>query len=111
MPTLVRPEPGRAGRSKVQLANVEAMGCGTLAYQPDEDRILPHIHVSVGLKEHSATAHTSHLPTAKVQFLTEMLLVEVLDPPITRPRNPELYDVPLLTFESPTPSAYDSGGS
>jgi predicted DNA-binding protein with PD1-like motif len=97
--------------SKVQLTNVEAMGCGTLAYQPDEDRILPHIHVSVGLKEHSATAHTSHLLAAKVQFLTEMLLVEVLDPPITRPRNPDLYDVPLLTFASPTLSADDSHGS
>jgi predicted DNA-binding protein with PD1-like motif len=84
--------------SKVQLTNVEAMGCGTVAHDPDGDRILPHIHVSVGLKEHSATAHTSHLLTAEVQFLTEMLLVEVLDPPMTRPRNPNLYDVPLLTF-------------
>jgi len=84
--------------TKVQLTNVEAMGCGTLAYDPDQDKVLPHIHVSVGLKEHSATAHTSHLLAAKVLFLTEMLLVEVLDPPITRPRNPDLYDVPLLTF-------------
>jgi predicted DNA-binding protein with PD1-like motif len=84
--------------SKVQLSNVEAMGCGTLAYEPDEDRTLPHIHVSVGLKEQSATAYTSHLLAARVQFLTEMLLIEVLDPPITRPRNPGLYDVPLLRF-------------
>jgi predicted DNA-binding protein with PD1-like motif len=45
--------------SKVQLTNVEAMGCGTLAYYPDEDRVLPHVHVSVGLKERSGTAHTS----------------------------------------------------
>ncbi|MEV6929639.1 DUF296 domain-containing protein [Dactylosporangium sp. NPDC051485] len=85
--------------SKVQLANVEAMGCGTIAYDPAEDRILPHIHVSVGLKEHSATAHTSHLLAARVLFLTEMLLVEVLEPSIIRPRNPALFDVPLLTFE------------
>jgi hypothetical protein len=33
--------------SKVQLTNVEAMGCGTLAYDPDADQILPHVHVSV----------------------------------------------------------------
>lgn len=87
--------------SKVHLRNVEAMGCGTLAHDPHEDRILPHIHLSVGLKEHSATAHTSHLLAARVQFLTEMLLVEVLDPPLGRPRNADLYDVPLLTFASP----------
>lgn len=41
---------------------------------------------------------SSHLLAASVQFLTEMLIVEVLDPPITRPRNAALYDVPLLTF-------------
>jgi hypothetical protein len=34
-----------------------------------------------------------------VLFLTEMLLVEVLEPAITRPRNPALFDLPLLTFE------------
>jgi predicted DNA-binding protein with PD1-like motif len=36
--------------------------------------MLPHIHVTVGLKEHSATGHTSHLLSAKTQFLTEMQL-------------------------------------
>jgi hypothetical protein len=50
-------------------------------------------------KGHSATAHASHLVSAKVQFLTEMLVVEVVMPEMTRPRNPALYDVPLLTFE------------
>jgi len=41
-----------------------------------------------------------HLLAARVQFLTEMLLIEVIGPPITRPRNPALYDVPLLQFGS-----------
>ena len=83
--------------TKVHVTNVEALGCGTIA-RDDADGILPHVHVAVGLKEHSATAHTSHLLSAKVQFLTEMLIVEVLTPEMTRPRNPDLYDVPLLTF-------------
>lgn len=83
--------------SKVHLINVEALGCGTIA-RDDADGILPHIHTSVGLKEHSATAHTSHLPAAKVQFLTEMIIVEVDAPEMTRPRDHNLYDVPLLTF-------------
>jgi len=71
---------------------------GTIAYDEAEDRILPHIHVSVGLKEHSATAHTSHLLSAKVQFLTEMLVVEVAGPSMSRERDTNLYDVPLLRF-------------
>lgn len=84
--------------SAVHLTNVEALGGGTIAYDETEQRILPHIHVSVGLKEHSATAHTSHLLSAKVQFLTEMLLVEVSSPAMRRERDPDLYDVPLLRF-------------
>lgn len=86
--------------SAVHLTNVEALGGGTIAYDETEQQILPHIHVSVGLKEHSATAHTSHLLSAKVQFLTEMLLVEVSSPALRRERDPELYDVPLLRFDN-----------
>ena len=39
--------------SKVQLSNVEALGGGTLAYNPETDSIEPHIHVTVGLKAQS----------------------------------------------------------
>ncbi|GAA0556065.1 hypothetical protein GCM10010172_43700 [Paractinoplanes ferrugineus] len=86
--------------SAVHLSNVEALGGGTIAYDETEQRILPHIHVSVGLKEHSATAHTSHLLSATVQFLTEMYLVEVSRPALHRERDPNLYDVPLLRFDT-----------
>ena len=84
--------------SKVHLTNVEAFGGGTLAYEEAGGRVAPHIHVSVGLKEHSATGHTSHLLGAKVQFLTEMLVIEVTNPPMHRTPDPDLYDVPLLQF-------------
>jgi len=83
--------------SKVHVTNVEALGCGTIA-RDDADGILPHIHTSVGLKEHSATAHTSHLLNATVQFLTEMIIVEVDAPEMTRHPDHGLYDVPLLSF-------------
>lgn len=56
------------------------------------------IHVSVGLKQHSATAHTSHLLGARVQFLTEMLVFEVTSPQMHRRPEASLYDVPLLHF-------------
>jgi predicted DNA-binding protein with PD1-like motif len=87
--------------SRVHLRNVEALGGGTLALDPATGDVLPHIHVSVGLKEHSATAHTSHLLAATVQFLVEMVIVEVTAPTLTRTRQPDLYDVPLLGFPSP----------
>lgn len=84
--------------SRVHLTNVEAFGGGTLAYDPETNEVRPHLHVAVGLKEHSATGHTSHLLGARVQFLTEMLVLEVLDPPMRRERQPDLHDVPLLRF-------------
>ena len=57
--------------SAVHLTNVEVLGGGTIAYDEAEDRILPHIHVTVGLKRHSATGHTSHLLSASgIQICT-----------------------------------------
>ncbi|WP_410874657.1 PPC domain-containing DNA-binding protein [Nocardia sp. A7] len=84
--------------SKVQLTNVEAFGGGTLAYDPDTDTVSPHIHVAVGLKQQAATGYTSHLLAATVQFLTELMIIEVSSPTMTRHRNPDLFDVPQLRF-------------
>jgi predicted DNA-binding protein with PD1-like motif len=84
--------------TKVQLNNVEAFGGGTIAWDDTVGDIAPHLHVAVGLKELSATGYTSHLLGAKVQFLTEMIIVEVVDPVLHRQKAPELYDVPLLRF-------------
>lgn len=84
--------------SSVHLTNVEALGGGTLAWDDTEGRIQPHIHVTVGLKQHSATGHTSHLLGARVQFLTEMILTEVTAPALRRRPDRDLYDVPLLRF-------------
>ncbi|MGW0731808.1 PPC domain-containing DNA-binding protein [Streptomyces sp. NPDC002851] len=86
---------------KTYITNVEAFGAGTLAHDPDTGTLLPHIHVSAGLKAQAADSRTSHLLNAKVQFLSELLVVEVESPTMTRPRNPQLYDVPLLTFGQP----------
>ncbi len=69
-----------------------------MAYDEAAGRVAPHIHVAVGCKEHSATGHTSHLLGATVQFLTEMLIIEVTHPAMRRTPAPDLYDVPLLQF-------------
>ncbi|MGH3942579.1 MAG: PPC domain-containing DNA-binding protein [Pseudonocardiaceae bacterium] len=93
-------DPGAPVWSKVHLTNVEAVGCGTLACDPKTDRILSHIHTSLGLKERSALGHTSHLLSARVQFLVEMLLIEIATPTMLRTPEPALYDIPLLRFGS-----------
>jgi len=54
--------------SRVHLRNVEAVGCGTIAYDRENDQISPHIHTSLGIKDHGATGHTSHLLSARVLF-------------------------------------------
>lgn len=84
--------------SKVHLTNAEALGCGTIATDPDSGQFLPHVHTTLGLKEHSATGYTSHLLAASIQFLAELILVEVTTPAMTRPADPGMYDVPRLTF-------------
>jgi predicted DNA-binding protein with PD1-like motif len=84
--------------SSVRLEIAEALGGGTLAPDPRTGDVLPHIHLSVGLKQHSALAHTSHLLSARVQFLTEMYLVEVAAPAMSRVPLEELYGVPQLRF-------------
>jgi hypothetical protein len=53
---------------------------------------------SLCLKEHSATAHASHLLDATVQFLTELLVIETTGPEMRRVRDSDVYDVSLLQF-------------
>ncbi len=84
--------------SKVYLENVEALGAGTLAFDEEAGQISPHIHVSIGQKTDSALARMSHLLNAKVLFLTEMVVVEVIEPQLRRIPNPSLYNVGLLSF-------------
>lgn len=91
-------DPGAPVWSKVHLTNVEALGCGTLGRDRETDRVLPHVHTSLGLKERCALGYTSHLLSARVQFLVEMLLVEITTPTMVRTQEPALYDVPLLRF-------------
>ncbi|GAB3161215.1 hypothetical protein GCM10027059_10840 [Myceligenerans halotolerans] len=84
--------------SKVHLENAEAHGSGDLAWDDAAGKVAPHIHVSAGLKAHSANGYSSHLLGATVQFLTEMHVIEVVSPQFNRVRDPSLYDAPLLRF-------------
>jgi predicted DNA-binding protein with PD1-like motif len=91
-------DPGAPVWRSVHLTNVEALGCGTLAFDPTAGSVLPHIHVATGEKARSAAGYMSHLLRARVQFLVEMVVVEVMSPAMGRRTRADLYDVPFLTF-------------
>ncbi len=84
--------------SPVYLENLEALGCGSIAYDEASGEVVPHIHAAVGMRHHGATGHTSHLLRAQVQFVTEMLIVEIVAPPMRRVVHQSLYNVSLLSF-------------
>ncbi|MDR2581753.1 MAG: DUF296 domain-containing protein [Fibromonadaceae bacterium] len=84
--------------SKVRLENVDVLGGGTIAYDSINKTIQPHIHVSVGKKTQSNTMYTCHLLSAKVMYLTEMLVIEIVSPVMQRIVNPDLYNIALLSF-------------
>ncbi|GAA2969781.1 hypothetical protein GCM10010519_01200 [Streptomyces lactacystinicus] len=81
---------------------LEALGGGTLAWDTEKDCLAPHIHVAAGIKAKSAEGRVSHLLGAKVQFICEIPIVEVVSdaagPALTRQRSADLYNVPLLGF-------------
>jgi len=86
--------------SKVYLEYVDVFGSGTITYDEKNQKILPHIHVSVGVKPQSSIAYTSHLISAKVLFLTEMLVIEIVSPKMNRVVNPDLFNISTLSFSS-----------
>jgi predicted DNA-binding protein with PD1-like motif len=82
----------------VRVEYVEALGAGTIARNTATGQLHPHIHTATGLKGDGAAGRTSHLVSARVQFLTELLIVELLGVQLVRRPNPELFDIPLLGF-------------
>jgi predicted DNA-binding protein with PD1-like motif len=84
--------------SRMQVEYVEAIGSGTLAVDPETGEVKPHVHLATGLKRYGAAGYTSHLLGGTVQFVIELLVIEVAAPTMYRPSNPSLYDIPVLTL-------------
>ncbi|GAA3873160.1 hypothetical protein GCM10022381_15200 [Leifsonia kafniensis] len=82
----------------VHLTNVEGIGSGTIAWDGDGLRVLPHLHVAVGLKSYSATAYAGHLLAATVQYVTEIVVEEVTSPRFSRVPDPAARGIPNLSF-------------
>ncbi|MDC7222883.1 MAG: DNA-binding protein [Spirochaetales bacterium] len=84
--------------TRVYLEYAEAVGAGTIAFDEKIDDLSFHIHVTMGLRAHSATAYTGHLLSGKVQYLSEMILHEVLEPSMIKQVNKDLYNISVLNF-------------
>ncbi|MFD9773392.1 PPC domain-containing DNA-binding protein [[Kitasatospora] papulosa] len=87
-----------------EYSTLEALGSGTIAWDEEGGALAPHIHVAVGLKGQSAEGRTSHLLGGRVQFISELFVVEVTDPLMTRPKLGR-HEVPTLQFTPPSHSA------
>ena len=84
--------------SSVYLEAVEVVGSGTFAYDEKKEKVSYNIHVSAGLRTHSASAYTGHLCRGEIQFLTELLLIEVLEPSMVRQIDKNYYNIPVLNY-------------
>jgi predicted DNA-binding protein with PD1-like motif len=58
--------------------NTEGTGSGTLVSV--DGIVVPHVHVSVGAKGEGAAAYAGHLLSGTVQYVAEIVIVEVLSP-------------------------------
>ena len=85
--------------TRVELEYVEAIGSGTIAVNPATGELAPHVHVATGMKRYAAAGYTSHLLAATVQFVIELLVIEVTAPTMLRIPEPSRYDLPLLRFD------------
>ncbi|MFD7853360.1 PPC domain-containing DNA-binding protein [Streptomyces microflavus] len=88
----------------ITIETLEALGGGTLAWDQENDRLAPHIHVAAGIKGASADGRVSHLLGATVQFISEIPIIELVNeasgPALTRRPDSSLFNVPLLGFNS-----------
>ncbi|MFF3356719.1 hypothetical protein ACFYWN_29655 [Streptomyces sp. NPDC002917] len=91
------------------LHTVEAVGSATLAWNPDNAALAPHIHVAVGRKDQAASGSMSHLLRAEVQFIQEMFLQEVVSPRMLRPLCGP-HAVPTLSFALVPATSLAAGG-
>ncbi len=70
----------------VVVRNSEGIGSGTVVTV--DGVCTPHIHVAIGEKGDSAAAYAGHLLSGTVQYVTEIIAVEILGPRLTRRSDP-----------------------
>ena len=80
----------------IEVTGVEGTGSGTIASTPDGPVV--HLHVAVGVKGEGAAAYAGHLLAATAHYVVEIVIDEVLAPPLVRRVDARARDLPTLAF-------------
>lgn len=80
----------------VTVEGVEGIGSGTIA--ATDDGPLPHIHLTAGVKGQGAAGYTGHLLAATAHYVVEVVIDEVLAPPLVRRVDEAAAGLPTLAF-------------
>lgn len=79
--------------------NSEGTGSGTLVTV--DGSIVPHVHVAVGAKGDSGAAYAGHLVSGVVQYVTEIVIEEVIEPHLEKRTDAAAHGLANLWFDHP----------
>lgn len=85
---------------------VEGLGAGTAAPDAAGTPVV-HLHAAVGRKSAGAAAYAGHVLSAVTHYTAEILIEEVLGPPLWRSPDPAAHGIPTLRFGA-APAACDA---
>lgn len=80
---------------------VEGLGAATVAAGADGARVV-HLHAAVGRKSAGTAAYAGHVLSAVTHYTAEILIEEVLGPPVKRCPDPAAHGIPTLRFGATT---------
>ncbi len=83
---------------EVTVTYTEGIGSGTVMWDADEGRAVPHLHVALGVKNTGATGYAGHLLGGEVHYTAEVVIEEVLSPTLLRVSDPRAFGIPTLRF-------------
>lgn len=75
----------------------EGVGSGTVLLGEDGELIV-HLHVAFGEKDRSGAAAAGHLLAAETHYVVEVVVDEILDPPLRRAPHPDASGLHILDF-------------
>ena len=82
----------------------EGIGSGTILRDEDGTHIV-HLHIAFGDKDRSGVAAAGHLLSAETHYVIEVVIDEILDPPLRRAPHPGASGLHILDFpQHPRPS-------
>jgi predicted DNA-binding protein with PD1-like motif len=76
---------------------VEGLGAATVAAGAD-GALVVHLHAAVGRKSAGAAAYAGHVLSAVTHYTAEILIEELLGPPVKRCPDPAAHEIPTLRF-------------